>query len=690
MAEPARILQHPSATRILVHPPAQPVGVQSVWGWAKESLQEGERLLQQDQNYVSADINMAYVMGQHAILAPTITPSYLLPIVSNETRRAYRVHVSALTDLQPQFEFACQNPKYQPSAHVLNRYTVAWWLNALVDLDLADTLRYALACGSGDTLLEFDPYFMGGEQRAFARDPRDTIPIQPQSGRDIQEWEGLILRDEFPCSRLLAKFPGRTDAIKPASGALGSVFSRMRPMVLYGQTPMASGNDQMGVVEQLQARRRNQNRPVASAACIVYREFIRDRSVNRSGAPIIVGMPGTSWSYKVEPNFPLYPRGRLIIWTEHGVLFDGPSPFWHRNFPISRLTLDRYPWSFLGASLGADLRGGQDAINRIVNLIVQNLSQHVERGVTFDPNYPVSDMARFDPRRRNWKMQKPNKFSPGFQLADVSSLPQWALPFLDRLYSRFETLSGAQNYAQLLQLRQSPSGDTIEKYMNALTPEIRLEARAVEVYLRDIATQFKSNLFQFISKPKRMQILGDQGRVLEDFDYDPNNMVPALDKSDEAYTPELDKDKPLEERAYYFSSILPFHVAPGSMLNTQANEKKMEAIMLSRMGFLDPWTLMERLGYKNFGAPPNSPLPKLDWTPPNFPPGTDQATIQAAMMPPLEMRQPITILEKLLVAKQLGIGLTESPVGRKASGQESPQMQQKGSGADARVTMTES
>ncbi|TAK94255.1 hypothetical protein EPO05_06590, partial [Patescibacteria group bacterium] len=545
---------HPMASRLLVAPPPQSAGAPSVWGWCKEAHQEGTRLLQQDQNYVAADVNMAYVMGQHAILAPQITPAYLLPIVVNETRRAYRVHVSALTDLQPQFEFACKNPKYQPTAHVLNQYTVAWWLNALVDLDLADTIRYALACGSGDTLLEFDPYFMGGEQRAFARDPRDTIPIQPQRGRDIQEWEGLTLQDEFPCNRLLAKFPGRTDAIKPSSGALGGVFSRMRPMVLYGQDAMGTGNEP-GVVEILQRRRRQQNQPMASAACILYRSFIRDRSINRSGQPIIVGMPGTAWSYKVEPNAPIYPRGRLVIWTEHGVLFDGPNPFWHRMFPVSRLTPDRYPWSMLGASLGADLRGGQDAINRMVNLIMQNFSQHVERGVTFDPNYPVSDMARFDPRKRNWKMQKPNRFSAGFQLAEVATLPQWALPFLDNLFSRFETLSGAQNYAQLLQLRQSPSGDTIEKYMNALTPEIRLEARSVEVYLRDLATQFKSNLFQFVTKAKRIQVLGDQGQVLADFDYDPANMVPALDPKlpdgtpNPEYTPELDKNKSTEDRA---------------------------------------------------------------------------------------------------------------------------------------------
>ena len=72
-----------------------------------------------------------------------------------------------------------------------------------------------------------------------------------------------------------------------------------------------------------------------------------------------------------------------------------------------------------------------------------------------------------------------------------------------------------------------PSADTIQKYYEALTPEIRQEARQVEAFLRDVSEIIKGNYFQFLSSTKRVQILGDAALSLADFDYDPNTLVPA-------------------------------------------------------------------------------------------------------------------------------------------------------------------
>jgi hypothetical protein len=54
-----------------------------------------------------------------------------------------------------------------------------------------------------------------------------------------------------------------------------------------------------------------------------------------------------------------------------------------------------------------------------------------------------------------------------------------------------------------LQLRQLPSADTIQKYYEALTPEIRSEARAVEAFLRDLSEMVKVNYFQSIDATER-------------------------------------------------------------------------------------------------------------------------------------------------------------------------------------------
>ena len=57
----------------------------------------------------------------------------------------------------------------------------------------------------------------------------------------------------------------------------------------------------------------------------------------------------------------------------------------------------------------------------------------------------------------------------------------------------------------------------------------------------------------------------------------------------------------------------------------------------------------------------------------------------------LEMRTPMTITERLAAQQMMGIGMTVNPAGRKASGQEAPQMEEKSDGdGGTRQTITES
>ena len=108
-----------------------------------------------------------------------------------------------------------------------------------------------------------------------------------------------------------------------------------------------------------------------------------------------------------------------------------------------------------------------------------------------------------------------------------------------------------------------PSADTIQKYYEALTPEIRNEARQVELFLRDFAEMVKINYFQFLSTSKRVQILGQGGHMLNEFDFDPDQFVPALLPGAPGYTPELDANTTSrDQRAQYFHKQFIFVVAP--------------------------------------------------------------------------------------------------------------------------------
>jgi hypothetical protein len=130
-----------------------------------------------------------------------------------------------------------------------------------------------------------------------------------------------------------------------------------------------------------------------------------------------------------------------------------------------------------------------------------------------------------------------------------------------------------------------------------------------------------------------------------------------------------------------------------------STEGKMMRMQLSRMGMYDFWSLAEALDIPNVGVPPKIPLPPIN-------PEAAQSEINAAMLTPgglqsvaskyildpmsgqlLEIREPITVTERLMAQQQLGIGMAESPAGRKASGQAAPRMEEK---SDGRTTVTES
>jgi hypothetical protein len=112
----------------------------------------------------------------------------------------------------------------------------------------------------------------------------------------------------------------------------------------------------------------------------------------------------------------------------------------------------------------------------------------------------------------------------------------------------------------------------------------------------------------------------------------------------------------------------------------------------------------------NVGAPPVVPLPPLQPIAPEVQqmlvqqlilnaangmpqaPLQDPATGKAYTFDPasgmlLELRMPNTIVERLQAQALLGIGMVANSAGRKASGQESPEMEQK---SDGRTTVTES
>jgi hypothetical protein len=655
---------------------------QRVYGWTMERISEGEAINRADPSYGRCDDLVADLMGDQTTGRHT-DPQH--KVVINQTKKAINTHASLLTDIRPLWEWRTENQLFKSHAAIMNDLLLTWWVQTFADLEVADAVRISSTIGSSDVLFEYDPnYNAGGDMRLVPRDWRDTIPIRPERSRSLQDWEGIVFREEHAPAKLRSLYPGRLDYSVSATGKLEGVFTKVRRLIRpEGPVTTLSG---------LGAKDPNKRYTAVATqpGMILYRAFVRDRSINKMPHRVLMGPPGRNWSYFVEPGKPLYPRGRCIVLVEgdpqQAPLFDGPNPYWHGRWPASRLSLQRWPWLMVGMPLAWDVRHLQSVLNITINDFLQVFAQWVKRGSIWGKNAPESLFQRFDTSKPGWKVKVNTLVGTGFQLQDGPTLPSWAMNFLLLLFGKFDEMTGVANLTQLLQLRQAPGRDTLEKYLEAMTPEIRLEARQLECFLRETADMFLPSTAQFYSRTMRKLKLGPSGEVLEDLDYDPNTMIPAMKPGDKDYTPELDFELPRDQRAMWYIKQFAFWVAPSSLLALHAMERQMKYLQLSRQGYMDFWSLGEILEIPNIGAPPPVLLPralKEGEDPASLPinPETGQPQL------PMEVRIPQTVTERLMAQAQLGIGQSVSPVGRKASGQQPPQLKQR---PDGSTTVTES
>jgi hypothetical protein len=644
-------------------------------GWIREAVVEGDRLNRDDPSYERAELTMRYVVGEQRRDPSEDQVKYLPKMTINESRKVVQAHASVLTDLKPVWNYKSDNPLFEQHGQLLDKLIIAWYLRTSADLELGNWVKYAAAAGTADLMVEYNPHArFGGDHHIHARDFRDTLPWRPAPGsRSEQDWQGVIFREEYTVNVLRGMYPTKAPLFIPTPDSLlATLMGRFRSAASRLVSPAA---DTLSGLSNA-----THNAKPKSGNVLLYRIFLDDHSINLTASPIPMGPPGAAWAYIVPPGGRMYPYKRCIVATDTAIISDGPSPFWHGMFPFARLKLWEVPWQFLGVSILNDLIPVQDGINDNTNDLRLGIKLWMDPKTVYD-RQAVSEtfMRLYDSRRPGAKVKTNPTYGDGFKQLDGPNpeVLQLALEFIRHLTDKFQDLSGVANLQALLQLRQMPGADTIKQYYEAMTPELRAEGRMIEATLRNVAEMLKVNTFQFESKAKRIKFLGDAGVALEDFDFDPGTLVPAMEEGQPGYTPELDASVPRAQRAQFFQSMLTFRVAPGSILAMNAAEQKMLRLQLARMGYFDFWSLMESLEVPNIGAPPAMPLPPLRPPDPtaviaSLTQGDGKYILNPMNGQILETRVPLTVTERLIAQQQLGIGMTASPAGRKASGQEPP------------------
>jgi hypothetical protein len=607
-------------------------------GWLTEAVQESEAFIAAQPGFdqIAKAFDAIMSLDETDVFDPRSS------ISQTKTNRVAKIGediAALLTDTKPFWEYSIDNRRFEQQAQVYGKLATHWYSLRNIDLRLADAIKYYVAAGTGYVNLFYSPEI--SDIYACAEDPRNVLPIRPVDYTSLESCLGVILKRKVPVNYIKDRYG--YDAKADSDGSAVSWLNKMRDSVADVVSP---------IWKYRKSGRSEPDIPRIPTATL-YTCWIKDNRRNESVTPRYMGewkdgKPQNNWSYKVEKGEELFPLRRMMMWVGNHMIYDGPSMYWHGQFPIHKLTLNPWPMSWLGKAPTWDLLRLQTSMNRLLRVVDDHASQVAQPGSIHDKNsVSASVFESFDTRRAGWKIRQNPLAGKGIQIVNPPPLDPGIMAQIEWIMNEMKELSGITDMGQMMDLGQVPSTSTVEAIIKSMTPALRFRSRIMEAFTRDFAMQLAYNFSQFYTLPMRVAILGPGGATQDDFDFDPGSLIPDYvhsgDYKDGKITAEAFERGPLPryDRAREFLRRFTFKISPGSLLNAAQVEQRLIYLQLARAGWMDVFTLWEILGIPNIGVLPDNVR---------------------------------TIPDRLIYQQSLGLTGDVNPAGRKASGQEIPRL----------------
>lgn len=589
-------------------------------------------------------------------------------------KRQIKEIVATLANLRPTWDYVSNDPaKYESQANVLNKLSKAWYYGEEVDRSIRQALQFAATEGTGYLYMTWEKPLRAttGRIKLTPLGANSYIPFQQSMDNKIQNAEVGIVCTELPVQRArrLYKLPNLQPTNATATNLIsgGGLRGFVTNMVNSVSPYLAAGGGN-----------RNRNQAVNVPTVNIYHLYIKDDSINETGAPIRMGnfsadgRPLDNFSYIVpslgdpiptgrmipqytdgqpqlnpmtnEPQLTeetrpaeasdcmMYPNLRLIIMSPDQLIYDGPSMFWHGKIPIVQFRFDDWPWNFLGFSLVRDTWRLEESINGRLRARDDSMNARLNPALMVDSRMSDEFSNNFTPRIPGGRIVKPPMVDhPVESVLPVNfyDVPANCDQEIEADEKRLDFLLGVSEIDALMQLKQMPQSDSLDKLIGASTSIIVDIARNMESSIRQLGELWKAMAMEFCTTRERYQLLGEDGLTIEDFDFNPGNMIPAHMDGEDPTKPS--RFSPTERARMHLDSFR-FNVVPNSFTQITAITKKLMYIQLYRdKSFpMSPWDLAEQLEIPNFGPSPKDTKNMVErwmaWM-------EMQAEIQKAMMP---------------------------------------------------------
>ena len=595
--------------------------------WLKQTKAQAEAWLQTQPTYKNFNEAIAILNGDDDI----DLPDGLSRVTAGEVRRNVKELTETLSKLKALSEVRTDNKPMFNQAAILNKLQDSWWFSTRPQRKIKGTLEFAGGAGTGFIVQEWDPNFHSrgrGDIALRAYGCHQVLPVQLPADHDFQKAYAVHIVNEMTIGQAHDRWWAQRDKITP---------DRMAP------SWMKKGMDQVQkfLAPVLQLFGPGVKGPAADPiwpTVDIQFTYIKDLAINQTGRTVTMGEPGTSWEYQVpsmgmevesglfqngQPllrrvtveEARLYPLRRLVIWCETGILYDDTSYWWHGEFPAIPISLDRFIWQPIGTPITRNVAPIEDEVTRIMRAIGDAAVTRLEPPLQVNENaFGEDDAQEFSTRvpgrtyRMNVMMGDAVKpiLPPEFY-----NLPNYMVDWVKFLEAKIQRNMGVLDATAIATAKQVPSPDTVEKMREIAGPILTGMTDAIEEALQHVGRQWIWLAFQFYTVNRRIQLLGQDGVSVEDYDYDPATLVPSH-LPDEDPTKGPSKYSRLE-RAKWHAAQFYFFVVPGSLHGITTMVQRLLLIQLKKAGmWIDQWTLAKAFNLPDFGPEPEGTINMIE------------------------------------------------------------------------------
>jgi len=553
-----------------------------------------------------------------------------------QVKRMLSEMTAILGNIEPSWTHTASNEELRDVSDKLDACTRVWWERTHAVERIIETIQWSAVNRTGYIFPKWNPHFHGinqGDIELGVGGPKSFFPLWCPKSNDIQQaYAGTIVED-MPIHQFGITWPTLVNSVKVNDQATAN---------LAQQAGRAVGNALRGAAELFDPSTGKKQFHGQVPAVRVYYTYIRDMSMNLTGNPVEMGTPRTYWNYRVpavgsdiptgliNPNTGqdltrkaqpedcyLYPWLRLVIWTNEVVCYDGPSHAFHGKIPAVKLTLDPWPWDYLGGSLVRDIASQAEAFNRLARSI-----DHREQKKAKPPRQVNMDMID-DTTAESLKrlietpgeLVKVDSFREGEVIRPLddprnNEIQQWELEYGKSLIESMTDVLGLNNLQRLAESRQIPSGDTSEKLLQITGARTQRKGNIMERFCADLAPMVDGLMLEWYTAKFRWRLFGYKGQTIYDYDHDPGTMVPANIPGRPLPTGMVFGDgrsgmfDSRIKRARYLMTTMGVQIERGSLLDvTSMTRQLLELRLYQDPNFpKDPISLAESLRLNNVGS----------------------------------------------------------------------------------------